>query len=76
MSNVRDFGAAGNGKMDDAEAIEHALAEGDGTLEFPPGDYLLSRTIKVELAQRGRLAISGSGGAAKLVMAGAGPAFH
>ncbi|HUY91694.1 MAG TPA: glycosyl hydrolase family 28-related protein [Pirellulales bacterium] len=76
MSNVRDFGAAGDGMLDDAEAIEHALVEGDGTLEFPPGDYLLSRTVKVELAKSGWLAIDGSGGAAKLIMAGEGPAFH
>jgi len=76
MSNVRDFGAAGDGKTDDSEAIEHALIEGDGVLTFSPGDYLLSRTIKIELAERQRLAIEGSAGTAKLVMAGEGPAFH
>lgn len=76
MSNVRDFGAAGDGKMDDTDAVEHALAEGDGTLEFPPGDYLLTRTVKIELSKTGRLAIDGSGGSAKLLMAGEGPAFH
>ena len=76
MSNVRDFGAAGDGKTDDSEAIRHALADGDGTLMFPPGTYLLTRTIEVKLAQRGRFSIDGSGGTAKIVMAGQGPAFH
>lgn len=76
MSNVRDFGAAGHGRLDDTEAIEHALADGDGQLLFPPGTYLISRTIKVDLARGGRFAIDGSGGTAKIVMAGPGPAFH
>ena len=76
MSNVRDFGAAGHGRLDDTEAIEHALADGDGELYFPPGTYLLSRTIKVDLASRGRFAIDGSGGTAKIIMAGAGPTFQ
>jgi polygalacturonase len=76
MSNVRDFGAAGDGRTDDTEAIEHAVAEGEGFVTFPPGTYLLTRTIKVDLSQRGRFAIDGSGGTAKIVMAGEGPAFH
>ena len=76
MSDVRDFGAAGDGRTDDTEAIEHALKEGDGTLYFPPGDYLLTRTVKVELAETGRFGIQGAAGAAKILMAGAGPAFH
>ncbi|HQU45615.1 MAG: hypothetical protein B7Z73_09860 [Planctomycetia bacterium 21-64-5] len=76
MSNVRDFGAAGHGRLDDTEAVLHALADGDGLLSFPPGTYLISRTIEVELARRGRFAIEGFGGTAKIVMAGPGPAFH
>jgi hypothetical protein len=76
MSNVRDFGAVGDGDIDDTEAIQHALDEGEGLLTFPSGTYRLSRTIKVDLAQRGRFAIDGSGGTAKIVMVGEGPAFH
>ena len=76
MSNVRDFGAAGDGEIDDTQAIQHALREGEGLLRFPPGTYLISRTIEVELAERGRFAIDGSGGTAKIIMAGEGPAFH
>jgi hypothetical protein len=76
MSNVRDFGAAGDGMIDDTEAIQHALTDGDGTLEFPPGTYLISRTIAVALDECGRFSLDGSGGTAKIVMAGPGPAFH
>lgn len=76
MSNVRDFGAAGDGRRDDSDAIVHALEQGDGVLHFPPGEYLLSRTVRVELDQAGRFGISGAEGTAKLVMTGEGPAFH
>jgi polygalacturonase len=76
MSNVREFGAAGDGRTDDTNAILHALREGDGTLVFPRGDYLLSETIVVELDKTGRLGIDGSAGTAKIIMAGPGPAFH
>ena len=70
MSDVRDFGAAGDGEIDDTEAIMHALSEGDGALTFPPGTYLLTRTISVALAERGRFSLDGSGGPAKIIMAG------
>ena len=43
MSNVRQFGAAGDGQRDDIEAIEHALRDGDGLLGFPRGVYRISR---------------------------------
>ena len=76
MSNVRDFGAVGDGITDDTKAIEDALAEGDGTLQFPKGDYLITHTINVNLANSGRVSIDGSGGTAKILMGGAGPAFH
>lgn len=76
MSDVRDFGALGDGKHDDTKAIEHALKEGDGVLHFPPGNYLLTRTVEVPLAEFGRASINGSGGTAKILMAGAGPAFR
>jgi len=76
MSNVRDFGAAGDGLTDDTESIRHAIEQGDGPLYFPPGDYRITQTIVVELARTGRFAVDGSLGTAKLLMAGAGPAFH
>jgi hypothetical protein len=76
MSDVREFGAAGDGKRDDTKAIEHALKEGDGVLHFAPGNYLITRTIEIPLADVGRVAIDGSGGAAKILKAGPGPAFR
>lgn len=76
MANVLDFGARGDGKTDDTAAISHAVQRGDGLLVFPRGDYLISRPIHVPLDLHGRVAIEGSGGTARLVMAAAGPALH
>ena len=76
MSNVRDFGAKGDGVTDDTEAIVHTLERGDGTLQFTRGDYLITRTVPIVLAKMHRVGIDGSGGTAKIVMAGEGPAFH
>lgn len=41
--NVRDFGARGDGKADDAKAIAAAIeaVKGGGSVDFPEGDYLL-----------------------------------
>lgn len=76
MSNVRDFGAKGDGKTDDTAALSHAIQQGDGHLVFPRGDYLISRPLYVPLEHHGRICIDGSGGTAKLIMAGPGPALH
>lgn len=74
MSDVREFGAVGDGVTDDTAAIEHALKDGEGTLVFPRGTYRLSRSIVVELETVGPTALVGLG-TARLVMAGAGPAI-
>lgn len=76
MSSIRDFGAKGDGKADDTEALQHAVERGDGMVVLPRGDYRITRPIVVPLNRFGRIAISGSGGTAKLIMAGAGPALH
>lgn len=76
MSNVRDFGVRGDGKTDDTAALLHAIQRSDGVLTFPRGDYLVSRPLSIPLNQHGRLSIDGSGGVAKIVMTGPGPAFH
>ncbi len=76
MSNVHDFGAAGDGKADDTDAIQHAIDDGDGLIEFPRGDYRITRTLTVDLTKRSRTSIHGSNGVAKLIMAGPGPAIH
>ncbi len=76
MSNVLHFGAKGDGKTDDTAAILHTIAQGDGVLEFPRGNYLITKTIPIILNDTGRTAITGSGGTAKILMRGQGPAFH
>lgn len=75
MSDVHDFGAAGDGKADDSEAIQHAVQTGDGCLEFPAGVFRISRPIDVPLNQHGPVSISGCG-ATKILMTGPGPAFR
>ena len=45
MSNVTRFGATGDGKSDDTDAIQHALDNGDGVLHFPPGTYRITKPI-------------------------------
>ncbi len=76
MSNVRDFGAMGDGIEDDSEAIQHAIDVAGGLIEFPRGDYRITKPIVVELTKVGRVAFQGEGGTAKLIMAGEGPAIH
>ncbi len=75
MSNVRDFGARGDGTADDTQAIIHAITRGDGSLHFPRGEYRITRPLQIALQTHGRIAIDGDGGAARLVMAAAGPAL-
>ncbi len=76
MSSVKEFGAIGDGKTDDTTAIRHAVDAGDGLLRFPRGNYLINETIEIRLDQTGRLGIDGSGGTARVVMSGKGPAFR
>jgi parallel beta-helix repeat protein len=75
--SVRDFGAKGDGQADDTAAIQRAVNGcKDGELAFPAGDYRVTKTIEIKLAERGRLGLRGLGGAARVIMAGAGPAFR
>lgn len=76
MSNVRNFGALGDGVTDDTEAIRHAIAEGDGFLYFPRGEYRLTETVELSLGQDGPMAIAGEAGTSCIFMHGAGPAFR
>ena len=75
MTNIKDFGVKGDGQTDDSAAIGKAIAASDGYLFFPRGDYLLTKSIEIELSESGRMGIYG-GGAAKLIMAGSGPAIR
>lgn len=76
MSDVRDFGATGNGETDDTAAIEHALQAGEGVLRFSKGMYRITRPLVMDLTRQGYGAVLGDGGTARIVMAGAGPALR
>jgi Pectate lyase superfamily protein len=59
MINVRDYGAMGNGTVDDTSAIKHAFAESGGhAVHFPKGIYRL--TSKISLTNR-PVTITGEG---------------
>lgn len=76
MASVHHFGAKGDGKTDDTAALTHAIQRGDGEVVFPRGEYLISRPLTVPLELHGRISIHGSGGTAKIIMTGPGPALH
>ncbi len=44
--SVRDYGAVGDGRTDDTEAIQAAVSS-DDTIYFPPGDYRISEPILI-----------------------------
>lgn len=65
MTTVQDFGAKGDGRTDDAEAVQRAvteLAKTGGTLWFPRGRYVFSRGIVMEGASGFRIVGSGPAG--------------
>jgi hypothetical protein len=76
LRSVREFGAVGDGVVDDSGSIQHAVDERVALLHFPPGDYRITKPINVTLGTTGRFAASGAGGTAKVIMTGAGPAFR
>ncbi len=76
MSSVLDFGAKGDGISDDSVAIQHAIEKSAGDIVFPKGSYLITKSIRLVLANNGPLGIRSEGGAAKIIMKGSGPAFH
>jgi hypothetical protein len=72
---VVDFGATGDGKTDDTEAIQRAVEQGNGQVHFPTGVYRLTRPVLVDLDRTGFTTLDGNG-TARVLMAGAGPAFR
>jgi hypothetical protein len=76
MSDVRDFGASGDGATDDTDAIRHAVSDGDGHLFFPKGTYRITDTIELPLGSRGPRTVLGESGNTCIQMHGAGPAFR
>ncbi|WP_162357151.1 right-handed parallel beta-helix repeat-containing protein [Metabacillus mangrovi] len=64
--NVKEYGAEGNGKTDDTEAIQKALDEGSyKKVYLPKGNYKISQALKVkeqtEVYSEGASIFSGSG---------------
>jgi hypothetical protein len=77
MVNVFDFGATGDGKTDDTEALQHALEEGDGVLHLKKGTYRITRPLVLDLTKHGFCAIRGKeAGTSRILMAGPGPAIR
>jgi len=74
-ADVRDFGAVGDGRADDTEAIRRAVSSGRGVVRFPKGTYRTTRTILIELDKTGFVALEG-GGVGQVLASGAGPAFR
>jgi hypothetical protein len=76
MTNVRDFGAVGDGRADDTKAIRHAVERGGGYLLFPRGTYRLTTPVEIDLDRSGPIGLNGQGGTARLLMDGPGPALR
>ncbi len=76
MANVKDFGAKGDGKTNDTEALQHAVNEIDGVLELPRGDYRILHPIVVPLQRTGFAGVRGDQGTARILMEGPGPALR
>ena len=61
MRNPQDFGAVGDGVMDDTEALQHALDAGNGTLLLRKGIYRITKPVVLDLTKLGFGAIHGEG---------------
>jgi parallel beta-helix repeat protein len=72
---VTDYGARGDGRADDTLAVQRAVDQG-GAIQFPRGDYRITRTIAIDLAKCGPVSLTGQGGVGRIIMAGPGPAFR
>ncbi len=72
--SVRDFGAVGDGKIDDSGAFQRAIDSGRGDIRVPRGRYRFAKTVLADLDRIGPLSITGSG-TATIIMTGPGPAL-
>ncbi len=70
-----DYGIVGDGLHDDAAALQRAVDAGVRTLDLGRGVYRISESILIDLSTHGPVGIFGESGAARIVMAGPGPAL-
>lgn len=70
-----EFGAKGDGKTDDSQALQRLVDSGIGEIRLTRGIYRITKTIVIELDRVGPTSIVADG-TARVVMAGPGPAFH
>jgi hypothetical protein len=73
--DVRQFGAIGDGKVDDTAALQKAVDSGSGMVRLPKGIYRITKPVVIELDKVGYTSICGDG-VARIVMAGSGPALQ
>lgn len=71
--NVRQFGAVGDGIIDDTKAIKRAIAFGN-TIVFSKGKYLINETL--ELKNKTLIGISQSRGNETVILSKANTALH
>jgi RNase P/RNase MRP subunit p29 len=76
MAIANEFGAKGDGKTDDTQALQRAIDEGGGVLELAKGSYLISAPLVLDTTQRGYVGVRGAQGTTRIVMTGPGPAFR
>ncbi len=74
-TDVRQFGAVGDGVADDTAAIQKAVDSKTGHIMFSKGKYRITKPVVVDLDKLGYTSIAGHG-TAQVVMAGPGPAFR
>jgi hypothetical protein len=74
VNTPADYGAIGDGKADDTRSVQAAVDASKGGLWFPKGVYRLTQPVVIDLDRVGFTSLS-SDGTARIVMAGAGPAF-
>jgi len=72
--DVREFGAKGDGTTDDYAALQRAIDETTGLIEFASGTYRISKGLTVDLSKRGKTEIVGN--CARIVNESNAPAFH
>jgi hypothetical protein len=73
MNDVKDFGATGNGRVDDTVALQKAVDSRTGYIHLK-GVYRITKPIVINLDKVGYTSFVGDG-VAKIVMDGPGPAL-